>query len=235
MKNVRQHLLFLVFFFGSAHWAQAQTDSATSAISPRNPVAHSAQRSSSAAPDWLVWRAFHSSLEFYEAQSQGASGRILHYRLSLTDEQSAALANAGQSYLAELSRIEAQTKAAITSRYQSNGVVTPSTLGTSYKGVPGAAEPGVMAAPRKDGRDLYDVLVADGVVASLETQRQEALRAHLAELRKELGGDVVAEIQDWLREDVAPNVAVVTQAQRVPAPAVQTAHPLAKPNSSIGR
>src|SRR5262245_12005010 len=103
MKYLREHLLFLVFFSG-AHWAQAQTGSATSAISPQNPVARSAQRTSSAAPDWLVWRAFHSSLEFYEVQSQGASGRILRHRVSLTDEQSAALADAGRSYLAELSR-----------------------------------------------------------------------------------------------------------------------------------
>jgi hypothetical protein len=183
----------------------------------------------------LVWRAFHSSLEFYEAQSQGASGRILHHHVSLTDVQSTALAAAGHSYLAELSRIDAQTKAAIASRYQSDGVVSPPTFSASHRNVP-ATEPGVMAVARKDGRDLYDVLVDDGVVASMEAQRQEALRAHLAELRKELGGDVVAKIQNWLREDVSPNVAVVTHAERVPAPApMQRQIPSANAKNFTGR
>jgi len=235
MKYVRQHLPFLVLF-GIAHWAQAQTDSATSAISPQNPVARSAQGSSSAPPDWLVWRAFHSSLEFYEAQSQGASGRIVHHLVSLTDGQSSALADAGRSYLADLSRIDAQTKAAITSRYQSDGIVSPPTFGESKQRAPRSGDPGLMMTARKDGRDMYDVLVADGIVASLEAQRQEALRAHLAGLRNELGGALLAKIQNWLRENVAPNVAVVTHAERVPAPpSIQRQIPSANANNLIGR
>jgi hypothetical protein len=184
----------------------------------------------------LVWRAFHGSLEFYEGQSQGASNRILHQRVSLTDEQSAALADAGHSYLAELSRIDAQTKTAIMSRYQSDGIVSPPALGESKQRLSRAGEPGLMMTTRKDGRDLYDVLVADGVVASLEAQRQEALRAHLAVLQKELGGDVLAKVQELLREDVAPNVAIVTHAERVPAPpSIQRQIPSANANNLIGR
>jgi hypothetical protein len=206
----------LLVFVGS--WVQV---SAADEPSGSTPTLEGARPELTAGAEWLVWRTFHRSLEFYGRDFADDVTKLLAGRAGLTRSESAELLVAGKDYLDHLSRIDAEARQEIEVRFPPN-IVDRRFVPTvpTERPPPAARHVPPAALMRKGGGEapeLYRKLVAEGFVARVEQQRQEALRAHLERLERAVGGKKVAGLRDWMSVDVAPNVKTLsrtTTAQR---------------------
>ena len=174
----------------------------------RGPVA------TALAPDWLVWRVFHDSLDFYDQQSPAVVLDLLKERLDLSEAERSEFMTIGYSYLRQLDRIDEEARAEIVARYKTD--TTPAILPPSVARPEEVLRAGAGQIARTfvvgqtpDGHSIRDLLVTDGLVARIEARRQATLRLHLDTVRRAFGSDRLSKIETWVLSEVAPNVVFI--------------------------
>jgi hypothetical protein len=193
------------------------------AVLPQPPLPHGNPDAVNAPPpEWLVWRAFHDSLEFYARNAPEDVRDLLIQRGTLTGLEAQAVMGAGRDYLEKLSTIDDEARAEIQRRYQSDRPSEvpvrnsdPSKPSRETVPVPLNVMPvpsNLLSGRTASGRDLRDVLAANGFIALVEQQRSAAVQVHLVRLRGIVSSQKMTDLEEWLRKDVAPGVAVVTSA-----------------------
>jgi len=71
------------------------------------------------ASDWLVWRAFHASLQYYMKQSPDLVNGLLATRLGLDSSKSAQFLTLGADYIANFERVESEIRDEVRKRVPS--------------------------------------------------------------------------------------------------------------------
>jgi hypothetical protein len=166
------------------------------------------------APEWAVWRAFHDSLEFYNRQGPERVQSLLVARAGLTDSEVESFQEAGQLYLATLSRIDTEVRSYVNSRFP-----TP-TDAPALVDLPKPSRPFPVPAGRFAQTDVpslspYEVLLAEGYVALVERQKEQALIVHRTLLKNWMGPARLAQLEQWIGAEVAPSVKSVAAGQRL--------------------
>jgi hypothetical protein len=152
----------------------------------------------------VVWRTFHDSLDFYSRSSAPQVRSLLTERASFTPAEAELVIAAGREYLQRLDAIDAAARNEILARFP------PPKPQFSIEEVPRptAMIPPADRIPRTVGRGqlLYEALLADGLIARVERQREEAFRQHKETLARTVGVAKLANLEQWLRADIAPSV-----------------------------
>jgi len=166
------------------------------------------------APEWGVWRAFHDSLEFYNRQGPERVQALLGARAGLTDSEVESFLETGQLYMATLSRIDTDARIYVNSRFRSP------TGAPALVDLPKPSRPFPVPAGRFTETDApslspYEVLLAEGYVALVERQKEEALIVHRTLLKNWMGAERLAQLEEWVRSEVAPSVKSVAAGQRL--------------------
>lgn len=169
-------------------------------------------------PDWLVWRAFHESMQFYSKQSPDAVKRVLTQKAGLTPEQADAVLQAGPGYLQEMDRVDAAAQIEVQQRYRSAARHAPSAAAIPRPAFRNGAVPPARL-PVEGSGNLRQAIEQDGVVARVNRQKADTLAAHRSALSAILGADGLAELESWLKTSVAPGVKIFDKATPVVAPA----------------
>lgn len=193
-------LLILAFLF-SSHCAYAQ--SANSIPKLRLTI----EAYSDEVPSWLVWRAFHTSITPQWALEPEALTTIFHRRLGLTESEIFALARLGTNYLDRLSRIDEFARYEVNrarAEIQSDHNLLHSRYAEEVV-VDGAAYMRVDLS-----QAIHARLAENGVKASVEEQRLEALNAHTAEVGQMLGWRRLAELDRFIAAEVASKAVTIT-------------------------
>ena len=162
------------------------------------------------APDWLTWRVFYSSLEFYGRQSPSHVQEILVERVGLSVGETDVLLAAGRDYLQQLSRLDDSAKAEIKARFQSkDGPMLP--LPRPPPSVPMGDSPpaDLIRGQAPGGQELRQALVADGLIARVTNQRIALFAAHRDKLAQALVPAKLTALAELVRTEVAPGVKVV--------------------------
>jgi hypothetical protein len=169
------------------------------------------------APDWVVWREFYDSIEYYNRTAPSRVQELFAERAGLTSSESAAVLDAGYDYVQRLSLIDGDARTEVKSRFQAKDVA-PLPPGLVQRRADAQLPPDPMSRRTADGKDLREAVVADGLVARVEQRRAATLQAHREYLARTIGLQKLAALDRWIATDVAPNVKTVTSAAPVPPP-----------------
>jgi hypothetical protein len=178
----------------------------------------SRQNPGEVAPDWLVWRVYYDSLEFYDKQSPQGVQDLLTQQVGLTIDEAVVLRTAGSNYLRELAQIDDRARAEVKARFQSED--GPNPLPQPPPSVlRGKAPPPIdlIGSRAPAGKNLREALLADGLIARTENRRVATFRTHRTELARTLGPTKLAALEELIRTQVAPNVKVVSFVPPVPS------------------
>jgi hypothetical protein len=158
-------------------------------------------------PDWLAWQVFQKSIDLDNqaalkktvpknpASSQGplkASPRLngfeqaMKRQFGLSPAHTAALLASGKAYLVELQGIFDNAKGEVSRRYR-----TPAAIALQARG------------PRKTTMQRAK---EDGLHATVERQREQALAAHLQALTGSLTSEQLTKVTQWVRTSIAPGI-----------------------------
>jgi hypothetical protein len=158
-----------------------------------------------------VWEHLYRTFTELERRGQPAYAEsVLEQNAGLTKAEAAQVRAAGEEYLRQLGRIDADLRRQIAERFG------PS-LQTGLGGPPfAAADPqpplGIDRSKLPDGKTLQEVLTDEGVIARVDSQKDALLRAHLADLARAIGAEKAASLERVVREQIAPNVQRATRA-----------------------
>ncbi len=168
------------------------------------------------APDWMLWRAFHRRLEFYQRESPNKMHTMLAEHGGLAGSEAYVVDTAGSVYLDELALIEDQAREEISSRFTLDERLHGPFL-ASMRSRFELARPDMIPARTPDGRLVKEVLAAEGFFARLEERRKSVFRAHWESLAASIGLFKLVGLERFIEKDVTPSVRVATRAKRVPA------------------
>ncbi|HEY6924935.1 MAG TPA: hypothetical protein VI653_15780 [Steroidobacteraceae bacterium] len=169
-------------------------------------------------PDWLIWRAFHDSMRFYSKQSPDAVKRLLRQKAGLTPEQADAVLQAGPGYLQEMERADSAAQIEAQQRYRSTDLPARRAAVIPRPAFRNGTIPPVHPPLQPGGGNLRQMMEQDGIIARLNRQKEDALAAHRSALNAILGPDRLAQLESWLKSNVAPGVKVFDKATLVAAP-----------------
>lgn len=177
-------------------------------VSP-NVVMSQATTGPSGGPEWLSWRVFHDSLNFYERQAPGTVFALLKERIQVTELETSGFETAGEDFLQQLRAIDDEARAEIAERY---GRGMPGRLPTSATpeqllrpNLP-IRRPTLVPGRTLDGRGIREAVVADGLAARVEARKVSTVRSHVKNLERFLGTDRVRKIEQWIASEVTPKV-----------------------------
>lgn len=168
-------------------------------------------------PEWLTWKAFQRSLAFYNRQSPQGVQDLLATRLGVPRASAALVLSAGETYLAELERIDAETRQAINARYRPERAPPVTLTRPSFRSgteVPLSAR----ASAQPTGASLRDLAIQDGFYAQVEERRAAALAAHKKQIVTIAGSTQLAAMERFVETEVAPHVKVFGPGDLAPAP-----------------
>jgi tetratricopeptide (TPR) repeat protein len=181
-------------------------------VRPRPPLPVGASPQSVPAPLWSVWQTMYESFAEFERRGEPAySESVLERSAGLTPTEAAQVRAAGQQYVLQIERIDADARRQIAERFgppRSDGGRGPET--TSRDPSPPLAIDG---ATLPDGKTLQEVLADEGFIARLDSQKEALLRAHLADLGRAISPAKVASLERVVQEQIAPGVRSVTLAR----------------------
>jgi hypothetical protein len=149
-------------------------------------------------PAWVAWRAFHDSLTFYNKRSATEVNKMLNAQFGLTSAQAAAFLNAGQTYVADIQRIDADTRTEVMRRYTH-------VLAGNRPPSSGARTP-----PTGPEKSILQRAIEDGLYAQMEAKNQAALDSHLKTLKGALTAAQIVRIGNFVQTVVAPKISVDT-------------------------
>jgi hypothetical protein len=124
---------------------------------------------SAPAPEWVAWRVFQQSLAAFVRRSPNVNG-MLRAQFGLTEAESSALLNAGQSFLTAVQNIDTYTKAELLRRYPA-------------RRPDGSPPRNAKTLMRREEMSLRERAMRDGLYSEVEGRKQAALSEHMQALR----------------------------------------------------
>jgi hypothetical protein len=168
-------------------------------LRPRPPVEEGAPESV-AAPLATAWESMYRSFEEFERRGSSAYAEsVLEQSAGLAPAGAAQVRAAGQEYVRQLERIDADARRQIAERFAPPHMIARSGADPSP---PLAIDPSGLPA----GKTLRQVLTEEGFISRIESQKEALLAAHLADLRRAIGADKVASLERVVQEQIAPGV-----------------------------
>ena len=175
------------------------------------------------APDWMVWRAFHSRMEHYQQEAPAVVPGLLGGDIGLSAIDANIVLAAGYAYLDELELIDAQARSEISNRFIPRDLppfVSPSSGPNRIPDVPLSE---LVPAYAPDGRLVRDVLAEEGFFDGLEQRRNTAFRAHWESLAESIGLYGLVWLEMYIEAEVASNIEIFSgeipvSPNRVPNP-----------------
>jgi hypothetical protein len=186
-------------------------------VSRSQPTAHEVPT-----PDSVVWKSFYDTLLRHPVTE---TQDFLVSRIGLTSEEAAIVVTAAQQYLAQFSSIDAATSAEIKARYQPANLPANLPQMAQNAGLTAPPPSALIGGRMADGRTVHEAIVADGIPARVERQRDSALQAHHLQLRQTIGPQKFTALQDWVNSNVAPTIKSF-DVVRPPVPATVTTRPV---------
>ena len=172
---------------------------------PTPPLPVGATPQSEPAPLWSVWAQMYRSIaEFEQRGSLAYAEGVLEQGAGLTATEATQVRAAGQEYVRQIERIDADARRQIAERFSPK-----STIGRS--GSDPAPPLAIDSSRLPDGKTLQEVLADEGFISRLESQKDALLRAHLADLSRALGRVKAASLERVVQQQIAPGVRRVTQ------------------------
>jgi hypothetical protein len=172
---------------------------------PPLPVGPSPQ--SVPAPLWSVWQSMYRSFAEFERRGEPAYSE---QSAGLTPAEAAQVRAAGQEYVRQIERIDADARRQIAERFG------PSRPDGGRGPDPARSDPSppltIDPTTLPDGKMLREVLAEEGVIARLDSQKEALLRAHLADLGRAISAEKVASLERIVQRQIAPGVRSVTRA-----------------------
>ena len=176
---------------------------------PPLPVGPSPQ--SEPAPLWSAWESMYRSFAEFERRGEPAYAEsVLEQNAGLTPAEAAQVRAAGQEYLRQLERVDADARRQIAERFapsRPDGRSFPQPSGRD-PGAPLVIDP--TALP--DGKTLQEVLADEGFISRLDSQKEALLRAHLADLGRAIPAEKVESLERVVEQQIAPGVRRATRA-----------------------
>ena len=176
---------------------------------PPLPVGPSPQ--SVPAPLWSVWQTMYRSFAEFERRGEPAYAEsVLGQSAGLTPAEAAQVRAAGQEYVRQIERIDADARRQIAERF---GPLRPDGgRGPDPTGRDPSPPLVIDGTTLPDGKTLQEVLADEGFIARLDSQKEALLRAHLADLRRAISAEKVASLERVVQQQIAPGVRSVTRA-----------------------
>jgi hypothetical protein len=154
------------------------------AVQPSEPI-----------PTWLSWKVFYDSLAFYSQKSAGQDEKVLTDTFNLSPTQAATLLSAGQSFVAEIQRIDEEARQEAKKRYR----YVPAQTGAPPPGGPKRRQ----AAPQKTIREQA---LEDGLYAQVEAKKKVALANHMKDLGLNIEAKKLKQIGQFVETSIASRI-----------------------------
>jgi hypothetical protein len=149
----------------------------------------------------MMYRSFAES----ERRGGPAPFENVFQAAGLTPAEAVLVRAAGQEYLRQIDRIEADARRQIGERF---GPSRPDGSEQSRDPTP----PLVIDGGRvPDGKTLQEVLTDEGLIARIDAQKEQMLRAHLADLSRAIPAEKVASLRRIVEQQIAPGVGRTTR------------------------
>jgi hypothetical protein len=146
-------------------------------------------------PTWLTWKVFYESLDFYGKKSPQQDTKIVTEQFRLLPNQATALLNSGQSYVADIQRIDGDARAEAAKRYKYVPLQTGRPDPNSPKSRP--------AIPQKS---IQERATEDGFAAEVEAKKSISLANHMNALARDVGAAKLDEIKTFVEKSIAPHI-----------------------------
>jgi hypothetical protein len=150
---------------------------------------------------------YRSFTEFERRGELAYAESVLEQNAGLTPAEAAQVRVAGQEYLRQLERVDADARRQIAERFapsRPDGRSFPPP--SSRPAAPLVIDPTTLP----DGKTLQEVLAEEGLTSRLDSQKEALLRAHLADLRRAIPADKVESLERVVEQQIAPGVRRVT-------------------------
>ena len=174
---------------------------------PTPPLAVGPTPQSEPAPLSSVWQMMYRSFAESERRGERAPFAYVFEAAGLTPAEAAQVRAAGQEYLRQLDRIEADARRQISERFgPSRPDGSPQPLSRD------PTPPLVIDGSRlPDGKALQEALADEGLIARIDAQKEAMLRAHLADLSRAIPAEKVASLRRIVEQQIAPGVGRATR------------------------
>jgi hypothetical protein len=176
-----------------------------------------------------VWQDMYRMFTELERRGQPIYAvSVLEEKAGLTKAEAAQVRAAGEEYLRQLERIEADLRRQISERFGPSDQARLAGLPVA------AADPqpplAIDGGKLPEGKTLQEVLTEEGVIARVDAQKDALLRAHLEQIARAIGPEKAAALERVVREQIAPNVQRVIRAGP-PVPVPFPGAPLPRPGA----
>lgn len=196
------------------HHTKTHHESRSNDTNRSNDIRHHLHGIAQSAPDWMVWLAFHRSLNFYSEQSPNLVIDLVTSRLGVAPEVAIDELNRGNGYADSLARIEAELARDL--RPQSGG--TPSSadiqaaIAEAKSRDRSAQRPNwartIAAAEKVPPTPLLGARIDPDILTKFSDARTQVLQRHMQSLSALVGDDAFARLIGWIEKEVRPNVRV---------------------------
>lgn len=168
-------------------------------VRPTPPVEGGTPRSGPPQPS-TVWQSMYRSFEEVERRGSPADTEsMLEQGAGLTPAEAAQVRAAGEEYVRQLERIDADARRQIAERFAPPHMAARS-------GADPAPPLAIDLSRLPAGKTLQQVLAEEGFISRIESQKEALLAAHLADLRRAIGADKVAALERLVQQRIDPGV-----------------------------
>lgn len=177
------------------------------------------------APDWIVWRALHGSLQFYVAQSPSQVQELLRTKLGVGSADATRFLNLGKQYIETSKRLEEQISKEIARRLGTRQMSPAATAEMDAAIRAKRTELTQRRAPSPQQRiesergppkvSMESALEQSGMATTIDSQRKEALAAHQQDVLQLLGREAYSRLLSFIDAEVRSNVRVAKGGTRV--------------------
>jgi hypothetical protein len=146
-------------------------------------------------PNWVAWRAFYQSLDFYGRRSPQQDVKIAAEQFGLSPSQAATLLNKGRSFVADIERIDSEARVVAAEKYK----YVPTQSGKPAPGQP-------QSRPAGSQKSVRDRAIQDGFAAEVEAKKVALLAKHMNDLMQELGVGNRNQVRNFVENAIAPKI-----------------------------
>lgn len=176
------------------------------------------------APEWMVWRAFHRSLQFYAVQSSQVVNKLLTSRLGIGEDAAMRFLNLGKQYGdaqlrldADISKEAARRLGTHTMPPEVRAAAEAARTRITQRRSPTSQER-VREQSRGPRVSIEEALEQSGAAAVFDTDRTQALQSHQQDMLGLLGRAGYIRLLGWIDAEVKDKVRVSHAGVSVPMP-----------------
>lgn len=145
--------------------------------------------------DWMHWRAFHGSVEYYiERAGSSRVENVITKAVGISPAAFIAVVDEGQRYLASLDTLEAEVHAEIDRRYAVGSPV-------------GADGRRIATVPK--GQTVFNLAERDGLAQTYSKRYSATLNSHTSRLRSSLSARDFASLSSFIAAKIAPRISIL--------------------------